>query len=270
MIRSVSVILFLVLPTWLHADAALVRLYDALQLDAYVQISQREGLADVEALSQDMLGRPASARLTDQMSAVYSFERMRNSVMQGLDSLSPEDVNQALLFFESDIGARIVELELSARRAISDEAIEEAARTSWRAAQQDSSPGALLDQIADITQSTDLINGNVSGALNSNLRFYQGMASRGGLELPEDQILALVWAQEPEIRDDTTEWLGAYMLMAYAPLDHADVATYVDLWRTQTGGALNAAIFQGFNKMYNTISYATGQVIAINMAGQDL
>lgn len=270
MIRPVLVALFFLLPTWLYADANLVRLYNALQLDAYVQISQSEGLADVDVLSQDMLGRPPSARLNDQMSAVYDFDRMKNAVMAGLDSLSPDQIAQSLLFFESEIGTRIVDLELSARKAISDDAIEAAARESWRATKADTTSNSLLEHIADITTSTDLVNSNVSGALNSNLRFYQGMASRDGLDLPEDQILTLVWAQEPDIRNDTTEWLGAYMLMAYAPLDLADVEIYAELWRTETGGALNAAIFAGFNKMYNEISYATGQVIALNMAGQDL
>lgn len=270
LINATLAIGFCVLPTFAAADAALARLFDALKLGEYVEIVRVEGLNDIDEVSQDMLGRPASGNFVQQMTAVYDLERMKEQVRSELAQLDSVQIEQALLFFESDMGARIADVELSARRAISDPDIEDAAREAWGVAQSDDDSADLREQIEALQVTSDLVNSNVSGALNSNLRFYQGMAEGGGLELGEDQILQLVWAQEPEIREDTQDWLGAYMLMAYAPLDLEDLKTYNAMLQTKTGQALNAAIFAGFNGMFDEISFATGQIIAFNMASQDL
>lgn len=251
------------------AQTPLTRLFDVLGMDAYVNIIRSEGLEDADGLSMDMLGRPASGAFLQQIDRIYDQTRIRESTYASMQSvLSEDEIEAALIFFDSDVGQRIVTLEVAARQAISDEDIEETARLAWFAAQEDQP--WIVARINEIKVETDLIERNVSGALNSNLRFYQGLSDGGGLNLAEPDMLAQVWGQAEEIRADTTAWLGAYLLLAYQPLSESDIADYIAFWRTETGQALNNAMFAAFDQLYDDISYATGRVVSLNMSAQDL
>ena len=116
----------------------------------------------------------------------------------------------------------------------------------------------------------DLIEANVAGALNASYRFYAGLVEGGAIEMTESEILADVWSQEEETRTDTTEWLYGFLLMAYQPLDADQMDAYVALSASPEGRALNRALFDAFNKMYDDISYGLGLAVAQQMRGQDL
>ena len=73
----------------------------------------------------------------------------------------------------------------------------------------------LLDRFAE---ANDLIEENVSGALNSNLAFYRGMSEGGaftGAEMTEEEMLSEVWSQEDDIRAETAGWLYPFLMLAY-------------------------------------------------------
>lgn len=250
------------------ADAALTRLYDLLAIDDYIAIARAEGLADADEVSQDMLGRPADAVLRDQLGRIYDPVRMQATVMEHLARLDADQIAASVAFFQSDIALRITELEVAARRAMSDEEVEQSARLAWVDA-EDTRP-ELVARIEEISQANDLVERNVSGALNSNLRFYQGLADGGGLQLGEEEILAEVWGQEEDIRIETEAWLGGYFLLAYQPLEASDLESYLAFWQSPAGQALNGVIFDGFDQVYDDISYATGRVLALNMTSQEL
>jgi hypothetical protein len=255
-------------PGLVLADAALVRLSDLLAVEEYVDIARAEGLKDAEAVSRDMLGRPADAGFLDQMSEIYDVDRMQETVMGHLTRLSEPEIDASIAYFQTDAAVRITELEVAARRAMMDEEVEMSARQAWTEA--DTSRPDLFAQIEEMSSVNDLVERNVSGALNSNLRYYQGLADGGGLQLSEEEILTLVWGQEENIRAETEEWLGGYFLLAYQPLEAEDLEGYVDFWNSPAGEALNAVLFEGFNHVYDDVSYATGRVLALNMLSQDL
>ncbi|MFK7877630.1 MAG: hypothetical protein AB8B71_17945 [Paracoccaceae bacterium] len=266
---TLAALVFACAPLAVAADAGFQRLTEVLDLDAYIEITRQEGLEELDALSRDMLGRPAGAAFIQQMTKVYDAARLRNVVRAALqERLTPDQITASLIFWDSETGAQIGDLELAARRAISDPDIETAARLAWVQA-EDTRP-ELVKKINTVTSLNDLVERNVSGALNSNFRFYQGMADGNGLNLSEAEMIAEVWGQETEIRIDTAAWLGAYQLLAYQPLPDAVLDDYILYWQTQTGQALNAALFDSFNLIYDEVSYATGRVIALNMGGQDL
>jgi hypothetical protein len=77
-----------------------------------------------------------------------------------------------------------------------------------------------IDLLTDFIEANDLVERNVSGALNSNFAFYRGLSDGGAfeVEIPEELMLAEVWGQEPELRRDTIEWLYSFQLSAYAGL----------------------------------------------------
>ena len=257
------------LPGVASANAAFDRLVELLGVDAYIAVTRNEGLRGVDDLALDMTGRPASPSMVQQMDQIYNAERMRDTVVTWLETeLTEEQITTSLIVFDSAPGMRITELEIAARQAISDKDIETAARLAWIGAEE--THPWLVARINEMVSINDLIERNVSGALNSNFRFFQGLADGDGLEMSESEMLADVWSQEEEVRIDTAAWIGGYLLLAYQPLSEEDLADYLAFWKTDTGRALNGVLFDSFNKMYDDISYATGRVVALNLSGQDL
>lgn len=251
-----------------QADAALMRLHDLLAVDEYMAIIRSEGLADADEVSQDMLGRPADPGFLDQLEQVNDPARMRETVLQRLEHLSEAEIAASVAFFQTDVALRITELELAARRAMADEEVEQAARDAWERAQE--ARPDLVARIDALSDANDLVERNVAGALTSNLRFYQGLADGDGLDMTEEEILTQVRGQEADLRADTVAWLGGFSILAYDSLPPAEMEAYLAFWKTPAGQALNAAIFDGFNQLYDDISYATGRVVALHMGTQDL
>ena len=134
----------------------------------------------------------------------------------------------------------------------------------------DGSSDGRLGLVTDFVQANDLVEANVTGALNASFQFYAGLVDGGALEMSEREILDEVWSQEPETRADSREWLYAYLLMAYEPLPEGDLEAYVDLSSSPEGKAMNRALFAGFNTMYDNISYALGLAAAKQMQAQEL
>lgn len=252
-----------------YADARLTQLIDLLNIDAYIDITRTEGLRDAPVLAQEFLGQAPDPVLDRQLLDIYDTERMRETVRQVMAStLTPDVIDAALLFVGSETGQRIASLELAARRAMSDPAIEEAAKEAWARAPEERAE--LVDRIGAVIAASDLIERNVTGALNSNLRFMQGLSDGSATEVPMRDVLADVWAQEESIRADTEEWLGAYLLLAFQPLPEGDLESYIRFWETAPGRALNGAMFDAFNQMYDGLSYATARVIALRLGSEEL
>ncbi|SMX45003.1 DUF2059 domain-containing protein [Maliponia aquimaris] len=241
----------------------------ALKIDSMLQIMREEGLAYGGELAGDILPGGGTRSWTVQLDEIYDIDRMRGVVSQGMSGVLAEaDPDPLVAFFTSELGARIIGLELSAREAMIDDAVEEAARQTYRQMKDKDDP--RLAQIARFIEVNDLLEANVAGALNASFRFYSGLVDGGGLAMTESEILADVWAQEEETRDDTREWLNAFLLLAYEPLSDDELEAYIALSETVQGRVLNRALFSGFNAMYDEISYALGLAAARQMQQQEL
>lgn len=244
-------------------------LMEALQIDAMLEIMRVEGTAYGEELAEDLLPGGSSAVWQDLLADIYDPEKMRTVVRSGIkEAISKIDPEPLIAFFKSELGLRILELELAAREAMVDEAVEEAARAHYRDIKGGDDP--RLNQIRRFAEVNDLLDANVTGALNASFKFYSGLVDGGGLRMSEGDILSDVWSQEEETREDTLEWLYAYLLLAYEPLADVDLEGYIALSETSQGKVLNRALFAGFNAMYDEISYALGLAAAQQMQQQDL
>ncbi|MGH1414593.1 MAG: DUF2059 domain-containing protein [Pelagimonas sp.] len=239
---------------------------DALQLDQLLTIMRQEGVTYGQEMAADMFAGGENAQWQGLLDQIYDISKMEELVRtQFGQALGDADTDALLAFFQSDLGKQVVGLELSARRAMIDDAIEQVARQSYYEADEDEIKG-----ITDFIEANDLIEANVTGALNASFQFYRGLVDGGGIELSEGEILSDVWAQEDETRIDTREWIYGFLMMAYGPLDEAELDTYVAFSSSPEGRALNQALFAGFNQMYDDISYALGLAAAQQMQGQDL
>ena len=181
-----------------------------------------------------------------------------------------ETVAQAMAFFGSAQGQRILGLEIGARRALTDDAAEEAAKVTVEDMIAKSDP--RMDVLRTFAETNELIEMNVTGALNANLAFYQGLDEGGafGGEMTEEQMLNDVWGQEAEVRGQTEEWLFSFLALAYAPLSEADMAAYQAYSETPGGRRMNRALFAAFEAVFTPISHDLGVAAARRMQGEDI
>ncbi|MEW9921802.1 DUF2059 domain-containing protein [Marimonas sp. MJW-29] len=251
------------------ADARMSVLVDVLRLPEAAQILSDEGLTHTQELNTEMLNGQGGAGFQLQVERIYDpslmVEMVRSELERELEGALLEEV---IAFYASDLGTQIITLENEARRAIQDPDVEEAARA--RHAELEGNDDERLALIGAYIESGDMISRNVTSAMNSNFQFLKGLAEGGAIEMTEEDMLKDVTSDIDESTQDTTSWLYGYLLLAYSPLSAQDLQEYVAFSRSAAGQALNTALFAGFGKAYEDISYALGRAVALNMTAEEL
>lgn len=247
-------------------------LFDLLRMDEVMDIMAREGLAYGDVVAADMFpSGQGGARWKDNLARIYDAKRMRAVMEQGFgDTMSDAAHDRIAQFYRSALGQRVSELELSARAALLDKAVEDAAIKAYRTMRAAENPE--LDRLERFVIANDLIDSNVVGGLNSNVAFYRGLVDGGAFafEMTDQQILTEVWSQEPDVREETIEWLYSYLALAFHPLNDADLQAYIDLSNSPEGQAFNRALFAAFDVMFEDISYELGRAAGQELSGQDI
>ncbi len=252
-----------------QAPADIAALSDALRIEETIGIMRQEGLEFGAGLGRDMLPEGDGDGWREVVSRIHDIDKMRALVeVEFARALHGEDVAAMLEFFQNGSGEEVVALELAARRALLDSAVEDAARERLERQRHMGAP--LLDVIETIIADSDLVERNVAGAMNANLLFYEGLLDGGAVDMTQDDILSDVWSQEDTVREDAHLWLHSFLLLAYAPLDAGKLDAYAAFYRTPKGRALTDAMFTAFNRMYDDISYLLGQAIAQRLSSQKL
>lgn len=255
----------------LSATEDFANLYDALALTEVLEMMREEGLEYGKDLEAELFPGRGGAVWDKMVRSLYRLEAMETRVKQVFaERLDNVNLDPLLTFFGSEQGARIVEMELAARRAMMDEAVEEAAEDRAAVMRQEGDP--RVDLLDRMIAANDLVDQNVVGGMNANYAFYTGLADgdASSIEATEDQILADVWSQETEIRADTLDWVYAFLTLAYQPLDDADLEAYIEISETNEGQVLNVALFEAFDAMYVDISRGLGRGAAQFMTGEDI
>ena len=261
------VIVITALPLW--AGARHTVLMDVLQIRELSAILHAEGVRYGETLDREWLEGQGGPAWSGQVMRIYDPERISESIRQGLEpALEGEVLEDAIAFFGSDLGERIVTLENAARRAMADPAIEEHARAQYAEALNAENP--RLVQIARMIEAGDLVNRNVTSALNSNYQFLRALVDGDIYAMGDEDILRDVLAERDAITEDTEGWLGGFFSLAYSPLTREELTAYADFAESPAGKALNSGLFAGFDPLYEDISYALGRAMALNMAAEEL
>lgn len=263
-----SLALSLAVPVAAQADPARIdRLVEVTRLDEILGVMEQEGLAYADTLERDLFPGKGGAGWDLEAAQIHdrdaSERQMREAFAAGL--AGPE-LDPVLDFFASPLGQKITGAELSAREAMLDDAVDEAAREA--VADLDPDRERLLRRFISVN---DLIESNVVGGLNSNYAFYRGLVDGGAFpyDLGESEMLAEVWSQEPELRSDTEAWLLSYLGLAYSVLSDEELARYVEVSESDAGAAFNRALFGAFDQLFNDISYRLGLAAARYMSGED-
>ncbi|MEH6522033.1 DUF2059 domain-containing protein [Sulfitobacter sp.] len=264
---AACLILVTALPVW--AGARHTVLMDVLKVRELSSILHEEGIKFGATLNRDWLDGQGGPAWSQQVTRIYDPERISEGIRAGLEpALEGELLEDAIAFFASDLGLRIISLENAARRAMSDPAIEEQARAQY-AARQGTNDTRLV-QINRMITEGDLVNRNVTSALNSNYQFLRALVDGDVYTMSDEEILEDVLSERDDIAADTSSWLGAFLTLAYSPLSNEELTLYADFATTPAGKALNAGLFAGFDPLYEDISYALGRAMALNLAAEEL
>lgn len=258
----------LAFPSFAATESELDRLFEAMGIPELITLMGEEGRQQAGDIETDMLGGRGGASWQDAVERIYDEARMAEVFRGDFDAILSEfDIAPLLGFYSTETGEQIVTLELAAREAFLDPAIEAAAEEAVREMRLDDP--ARADLLAEFVARNNLVDLNVMGGLNSSLAFYEGLTA-GGFDMSQAEIMEEVWAQEPFIRDDTDTWIHAYLGLAYDPLTDAELLEYTELTQTEAGRALNRALFEGFDRVFVEISRDLGVTAAGFTLGEDL
>lgn len=234
-----------------------------------VEVMRDEGLRYGGEIAAEMMPDADTSGWQKIVARIYDSEKMYNLIAGGFsEELGSTDLQPLLAYFGSAHGQEIIKLELAARRAFLDPGVEAVALAQFEKLEKIDAP--LLAEIEQMIADSDLVEFNVMGALNSNLMFYRGLNDGGAYELTEQEILSDVWTQEADIRKDTEEWMYAFLVMAYQPLEVDKLQSYSALYRTEEGRDLNRAMFAAFDRMYEEVSYLLGLAVAQYLQSEKL
>lgn len=220
-----------------------------------------------QELGNDMLPGGSDPYWEHLVARIHDPKNMAQLVRQVFEE-NFEGIDPAPLvaFFSSEAGQRFVALEIRTRFEFLSGDREEVAREKFRAAPTPFK--AHLSAISEYVEANSLIENNVVGALNSNYLFFRGLAEGGAIELSEEDMLRDVWSQEELTREDTREWLFAFLMQAYEPVSPEAILAYAEISRSPEGQAMNRALFAGFDKMYGVISLSLGMALAKQLKGE--
>lgn len=250
-----------------------VALTEAYQLEALFEIVAQEGRDDAADIGADVIGDDASAAWERAMARLYDPERLLEVFLSELDREATRQANAfdaAIAFARSAPGAQMVQLEVDARAAMLDPDIEQMARDRLAEARSEDEP--TLEFVDARIDANDLIESNVSLGLNSALSYFVGFAQTApdALQPQADRMMSDVWQTEGAIRAEITDWLRAYFLLAYAPLDADARDAVLEHAASPEGVAFNTAMFNAFDRLFSGLSQALGAEVGRALASSDL
>ena len=248
-------------------------LVEALRLGEIFAIMQEEGRAYGAELEEEMFPGRGGPSWAAEVDAIYDAEKILPAFTERLQAELGADgagLAPVIGFFGSATGRKAIELEVSARRALLDEAVEDAAKL--RAAEMREERDPRFAALVAFAEANDLVEANVSSGLNASLAFYAGLAESGaiGEAHSEQDMLDDVWSQEPALRADTEEWVYAFIALAYGPLSDAELADYTAFSLSPEGRRLNRALFAAFDAVLSDISRALGRAAGRRLTGEDI
>jgi len=247
-------------------------IFDALLLPEVIDVMEREGRAHGEDLAAMIFGVGTVPQdWTDLVAAIYDPARMKSEVLASMsEDLAGEDTAAIRTFLEAEPGRSMTTLELAAREAMMDDEVEQEAKEAAAVAVFENSP--RLELLRRYAEANDLVDMNVAGTMNTNFAYLAGLMDGGALtdSMTESDVLADIWAQEPQIRADTEEWVYSFLLKAYEPASDSDIEALIAFSETEPGQVLNRAVFEAFDERFKEISRRLGLAAARYMTSDEI
>ncbi|MDV7141749.1 DUF2059 domain-containing protein [Tropicimonas sp. TH_r6] len=253
------------------SSARTAPLLEALAIDELVDTFRDEGVFHAEELQTAMFPGRGEERWPKLVADIYDPERMIQILGAELEAATkPWHIDPLVDFFDSELGRRILRLEISARQAFLEPGVEEASGDHLDLLRN--SDPERHELLTEFAETNDLVEANVKTAINANMAFQMGLNNAGafGPMREEGQMLREIWMQQDAIRSETARWLMSYLSLAYQPLSDAELQRYIDFSRSEAGHSLNHTLFVAFNELFQVISYDLGEAAAQFLAGEEL
>ncbi len=265
--------LLLALPRPAQADD----LSDALLLPELFDIMAEEGRNAVVQDEEIPLRGGVLAQFQQDVAEIYTPERLQMAFLAELDTAleaKPDLRADVLAFAKSELGRKVLRLEISARAAMLDDTVDDATRLALadaRAAPEGSDRARRLALVRARIDANDLIELNVSLGLNTSYAYFQGLLAEGAVPgLTASELVPLVWAQETEIRNEIEDWIESYFLMAYQPLDEGEFSDLLDYVNTPLAVEFNQVMFRAFDTVFSDVSQKLGAALGRRMQAEEL
>ena len=194
---------------------------------------------------------------------------LRAEVGRALDTLDPaacEALAPSLVFWESDLGQRVLALEFAARAAMADPAADAAARAEFGTAAEREFP--RVEKVRQLIAVADLVEPAVAASMNIALGVMEGIAD--GADLPPDLLMADVWDMEPEIRADQAGWIEALIFLSTGPLDAPELDRLIAETATPGGQRLSRIVDRAATAVLVPIARDLGRASARRSKGSRL
>lgn len=255
------------------ADADLQAINALTHLPETLDLIRQEGIQQGKDLGADLFGDSEDPNWLSALDRVYDTGQMTglyNAALRQVLAQDPSLSNNIRPFLDSDLGQRVITLELEARRTTMDKVAMQAAREVF--VELEKTDKFRRAQIERLVVAGDLIEANVMAGLNGNLTFYKAMAAVGTPGTPNDEaeLLAQVWSQEADIRASVEEFLYPIMALAYAPLNEDELQSYVDFSESPAGTRFNDALSKAFDPLMIELSRKLGTEAGKLLSGQML
>jgi len=260
--RLFILLVFLPMQLW-AADAKDQYLLSLVRFDDMVEVVRLEGLADNADVPQEIFGREFGDNWPDALDGIFDAKALSTYLEVGfLAALADTPRGDIITFLESNAWQSALDLELEGRRAMLDPSVENAAYDMYWERFDDND-----ERVQDLTrliEAGQLIDSNVVGAMNSMYQFNQGLLSEGlDVGVDEADMLAQIWAEEDALRLEISEWLYAFLLLAYDPLETRLLREQITFYESPAGQTFHRALMDGFDGLYSAISFDLGATIAI-------
>ncbi|WP_223428374.1 hypothetical protein [Tateyamaria pelophila] len=240
------------------AEPDIDRLIDAMGMPELIRAFSVEGEATGKTLDADFLGGQGGSVWAETVRKLYDPTRLERALRIGVaETLDPDLARTALVFFDSDVGQRIVLLEVQAREAMLDNDVAVMAKAAG------AQSGA---QVRDFIALRNLVERNTDAGVSAQNAFFDGFAqsTRSPMPAPDAEDL------RDGIAAETETWLLGYYALTLSALSDEDIDIYSDFWRTEVGAAVDDAIFEAFGDSYTTLSFALGQAVGLLMPADEL
>lgn len=259
-------------PAEAPAAEAARRVFEALLLPGIIDVLSREGIAQGEEMAGQIFGAgPVPPEWADLVARIHDPEAMERTLLTALtQELAGRDAAAMAAFFETEPGRSIVARELAAREAMLSPDEEMAAKEAAAVAMAASDP--RLDLLRRYIDAADVIDSNVASAMNANHAYLMALLDGGALGdgTTGSDVTGDVWAQEAQIRAETTEWVYAFLLKAYEDVPDADIEALIAFTESPAGRDLTHALNAAFDRLYIEISRALGLAAAHYMTTRQI
>ncbi|MBS1302768.1 DUF2059 domain-containing protein [Loktanella sp. SALINAS62] len=246
-------------------------MFDAMRMDEMVDLLRDEGLDYGTDIAEEMFTGPPSVAWAAAVDAIFDAGTMAETLRARIgDGLDKAEIAQIAGFYQSELGQQLVALEMSARKAMLDPSIEEAAMQA--ATEAVVAGGPRIEMMKSYIKDNGIIEAEVASNMNASVAFYVGLLDGGAVSasVTEQDILNDVYSRQDDIRDDVMARIHAYLFLAYRPLSDAQLDQYIHFAQSASGQALNAAMYDAFDSYYIDASRQLALAAAAQMQGADL